>query len=187
MVDRHGAVGWAAGARVAKSMWSSASSSGMDVRRTSSMPEGAAMAMYLPQSMTDPPPTSTTTASSVPKSRMAATPAATLVSLGLGSTPVKAVHSMPSSVRAAVAVSRMPAALRPGSLTTKARLAWARTCWASPVTLFSPTTVVGMGVRVKGVICVGPPWDAETAGRLPDTTLPNPGFAPDPVGPLANA
>ena len=124
IVGIHDSVTRAAGAKVLKSILSALSRSGEKARETSLIPDGAAMAMYLPQSITDPPPTSTITVPSIPKASRACTPAFTLLSVGFGSTLVKAVHSMFCVSRAVVMVSNTPAACTPGSLTRKARLPW---------------------------------------------------------------
>ena len=147
-VGTQGSLTRAGGAKVAKSIRSASSRSGEKASDESSMPDGAAMAMYLPQSITEPPPTSTITVPSVPNPRSDSTPAATLASVGFGSTSSNAVHSMPSLVSVSMTVLSTPAARTPGSLTTKARLPWVRTCSASPATLPSPTRVVGMGSSV---------------------------------------
>ena len=74
------------GASVPKSMRSLASRFGANARCRLSTPFGAASAMYLPQSITEPPPMNTTTVPSTPNRFSAATPAATFTSVGLGDT-----------------------------------------------------------------------------------------------------
>ena len=76
----------ARGASVPKSMRSFASRFGANARCRLSTPFGAANAMYLPQSITEPPPMNTTTVPSTPNLFSAATPAATFTSVGLGDT-----------------------------------------------------------------------------------------------------
>ena len=122
IVGTHGSVTRDVGANVLKSILSASSSSGEKARDTSLILEGAAIAMYFPQSITDPPPTSTITVPSTPNSASASTPASTFLSVGFGSTSVKAAHSMLWVVKTSVTVSKIPAACIPASLTKKARL-----------------------------------------------------------------
>ncbi len=74
------------GASVEKSIRSFASSSGANAKPTWSTPFGAASAIYLPQSITEPPPINTTTVPSRPNLLIAATPATTFRSVGFGDT-----------------------------------------------------------------------------------------------------